>query len=342
MPRIARMFLVIAAIATVPLRAQSPRPGWVPTPLPPAADRVVICVDVSNSMRTAGFVLISPAIRSAFLDGSGKDLPFDVGIMKFGAGSMMLLNFSHRQADVDAALQQLTKTAPDAAQSQLYDAVAQAASILRAAGPGGKRVVVFSHGGEEGSTVSIERLYEIVRAAPGVTVDVIRVGGGGRVSPGLRVAISTLARLAVASGGKFIEALQDSQLDAAVSTVLQAHPGTGNAQPVLPAAPAPAGVVTPPTASGPALHTVKVGVHATTEPKCLQLAYGVAFTSLQDVSATTALVSGRDGSVNLSINCIAVGAGQPAIALVTAAGGSAQAAAKVGESIAAQLAAASN
>jgi hypothetical protein len=167
-----------------------------------------------------------------------------------------------------------------------------------------------SDGNDEGSDLALPQLMEHLGAD--ITVDAIGFGAGAASASG---SLSTVAR---ATRGRFVAAASTSDLQASMGALLK------------------------PPASGSALHTVKVSVHASIDAKCLQLAYGVAVDSLQDVSATTTLVSGRLGVVNLSINCVALGAGQSAVALVTAAGGTALAATQAGDSIAAKLAAAAN
>jgi hypothetical protein len=81
----------------------------------------------------------------------------------------------------------------------------------------------------------------------------------------------------------------------------------------------------------------KIEVHATSEPKCMQLAYGVAAQGmLQGVRRSNAEVAGTRAQVYVSITCIGRGSA-PAIAVVMAMGNDDQSTRRVRDEIAQRL-----
>jgi tight adherence protein B len=157
----------------------------------------VLAIDTSNSMRGAP---IEGAIDAARAFAARRNVNQRLAVLTFNATTHVAVSLTTSQAAIDRALAQQPRLG---FKTNLYDAVAQAIVLERAAGIGAGSVIVLSDGADIGSTVTLEQVVESAKVAH---VRIFTVGLRSKTfRPG------PLQQLAAATGGSFSRA--DSPTD---------------------------------------------------------------------------------------------------------------------------------
>jgi tight adherence protein B len=157
----------------------------------------VLAIDASNSMRGAP---IEGAMDAARAFAARRNVNQRLGVLTFNSSTHVAVSLTTSQAAIDRAL---VKQPQLGFKTNLYDAVAQAIVLDRAAGIGAGSVIVMSDGADIGSTVTLEQVIESAKIAH------IRVFTVGLRSKTFRA--GPLQQLATATGGSFSRA--DSPTD---------------------------------------------------------------------------------------------------------------------------------
>jgi tight adherence protein B len=157
----------------------------------------VLAIDTSNSMEGAP---ITNAIGAARAFAARRNLNQQLAVMTFNHTVNVALSFTRSQASVDRAL---AKEPRLGYKTHLYEAVAQAVALVRAAGIGAGSVIVLSDGADIGSAVTLEN---VVASAKDSHVRVFTVGLRSKA-----FRPQPLLQLATATGGTYSRA--DSPTD---------------------------------------------------------------------------------------------------------------------------------
>jgi tight adherence protein B len=152
----------------------------------------VLAIDASNSMRGAP---IDGAIDAARAFAARRNVNQRLAVITFNASTNVTVPFTTSQSAIEQAL---AKSPRLDYKTHLYDAVAQAIALVRAAGIGAGSVIVLSDGADIGSTVGLEQVTQSAKDSH------IRVFTIGLRSKTFRQ--EPLQALAAATGGTFSRA----------------------------------------------------------------------------------------------------------------------------------------
>lgn len=178
-------------------------PGWL-----------VLCIDRSASIGEPALSELKKQLVATLGARGATDLGMRVAVLGFGTRAPVPRStFSSRTAEVADAINALTVERDGT--TVLNDAVTTALALLAAQGDGSRRVLVASDGRDTGSVVRQRELLQRVQTAPVVPIDTLSFGG----RPGTP-ASEALARLAGASGGRFMQAHEVDRLAPAVRSLV--------------------------------------------------------------------------------------------------------------------------
>jgi tight adherence protein B len=158
----------------------------------------VVIVDASDSMAGAP---ISSAMAAARAFEARRNPNEQIAFITFNGSSTVVLPFTKSGAKVDAAL---TATPKVAYGTHIYDAVAEAESLLQAAAIDSGSIVILSDGADTGSTTTFAA---VTRAARAAHVKLFTIGLQSR-----RFDPRTLRSLASRSGGVYTLARSTGEL----------------------------------------------------------------------------------------------------------------------------------
>lgn len=168
-------------------------------PVSPEQAALVLCIDRSGSMRTAGVAAEAAALRKTLSTLSGwKRLPVSVDIIAFSTTTQDLTNgFTDDPAAIDAAVAHLQVDADPHGRTRLNDTILAAVAELRASSATYRRVLVISDGDDEGSDLTLSQLIQQLESSRPIMVDAVGFGELAASESG------SLAKAAAASGGGF-------------------------------------------------------------------------------------------------------------------------------------------
>jgi tight adherence protein B len=158
----------------------------------------LLVIDASDSMRGKP---ISGAVGAARAFAARRNVNQRLAVLTFNSANDYVLPFTSDEAKIRAVLSHVPKLAHG---THLYDAAAQAVSLIQAAGISGGAVVLLTDGGDTGSSIKLDELTSI---AKDVNVRMFTVG---LRSPTFRP--GALQQLAGETGGSYSEAGSSGEL----------------------------------------------------------------------------------------------------------------------------------
>jgi tight adherence protein B len=163
-----------------------------------ALSGTVLVIDASNSMRGAP---IEGAVDAAHAFAARRNVNQQLGIITFNNDIHTILPLTTSQAAIDGALARQPQLH---FQTHLYEAIAQAVTLVRTAGIDAPSVVVLSDGHDIGSQVTLD---DVVQSAKSTNVRLFTVGLRSKTfSPG------PLQELAAKTGGSYSTAQSPTDL----------------------------------------------------------------------------------------------------------------------------------
>jgi hypothetical protein len=206
------------ALRLDPETADVPATRLAPLAVEANQTALVVCVDRSGSMGSAGVNAVAAALRQTLVPlAGGSSLPVNVDIVSFATTYRHLTaGFTDDPKTIDAALAQLRVESGRAGKTHLDDAIVEGIGELRASTAPYRRLLVISDGNDEGSDTSETVLLAQATASPSITVDAVGFGTLATLASG------SLAKVAGATEGLFVLADNQTDLTAAIARLMRA------------------------------------------------------------------------------------------------------------------------